>query len=376
MVFHRLVVISTIVVIAIMSRPGVGQCQSYKDCRQCHSDIFELWQNSLHAKSYENPTIRATFMSIRYKYGEEVAKDCLKCHAPKAHMTGDFEPDSPSMLEGVSCWFCHSISSINHGNIDTYYNLDTSGVIFGPYEAGGEAGHDVKYSPLFLKSELCAGCHNYVNDFGVGILETFDEWKASPYPGQEVYCQNCHMPIMPELSIADDVENTNYYVTAHEFKGGHSHINLAYAAHLETSIKRENRRLDIEVRITNAESGHKLPTGIPSRKLVLEVTMRSAYDSTVVSVVRKVYRKALTDKYGAIIENVPDMFLTATDIYSDNRIEPKETRVENFVFEVPKWLSNYYIETTLNYEYTRPILTEENISIEMDRNIVDSGSIR
>jgi hypothetical protein len=376
MVFHRLVVMSAVVALVILSRPDAGRCQSYLDCRQCHSDIFELWKGSLHAKSYENPTIRATFMTMKFKYGEKVSRECLKCHAPNAYRSGDFEPDSPTLIEGVSCSFCHLIESVNQGTIDTYYNLDTSGTIYGPYDAGGDAEHEIKHSQLFLKSELCAGCHNYVNDLGVGILETFDEWAASPYPPQEVYCQNCHMPIMPELKIADNLDVADYYVTAHEFKGGHSHINLEYAANLETSVRKNNRRLDIEVRITNAESGHKLPTGIPSRKLVLEVLMRSAYDSTVVSVVRKVYRKALTDKYGAIIENVPDMFLTATDIFSDNRIEPKETRVEDFVFEVPKWLSNYYIETTLNYEYSRPILTEENISVEMDRNIIDSKSIR
>jgi len=70
------------------------------------------------------------------------------------------------------------------------------------------------------------------------------------------------------------------------------------------------------------------------------------------------------------------MFLNATDIYSDNRIAPMETRTENITFEIPKWLSHYFIETTLNYEHTRPILTEENISVEMDKNIIQSRSIR
>jgi len=376
MVSNRLVVLVTIVAITIIALPAVGICQSYKDCRECHSDIFNLWQSSLHAKSYNNPTIRATFMAIKFSCGEEITENCLRCHAPMAFKTGDLKPDSPAMMEGVSCLFCHSVSSVGKGNIDNYYNLDTSGKIYGPYESTGTAGHDVIRSALFTKSELCAGCHEYDNDNAVGILETFREWKASPYPEQEVYCQNCHMPIMPELSIADDLEKADYYVTAHEFKGGHSNINLSFAAKLETSVKRENRQLNVEVKLTNAESGHKLPTGIPSRKLVLKVSLKSAYDSSEVSVVRKVYRKVLTDKYGTIIENVPDMFLIATDIYSDNRIEPKETRVENIVFDVPKWLSNYFIETTLNYEYSRPIFTEEDISIEMDRNIINSQSMQ
>jgi hypothetical protein len=376
MVSYKSVIIQTILIIIIICQAKAGQCQAYKDCRACHSDIFELWKNSLHAQSFENPTFRATFMTIQFSCGETIAKDCLRCHAPMAYRANNFEPNSPEMAEGVSCLFCHSISSINHGNIDTYYTLDTSGVIYGPYEISGEAGHETQYSPLYLKSDLCAGCHEYINDFGVGVLETYSEWKASSYPDNGVDCQNCHMPIMPELSVADNYEVENYYVTAHEFRGGHSKINLAHAVALETTIAKNERKLDVEVKITNAESGHKLPTGIPSRKLVLNVALRSARDSSEVSAVRKVYRKVLTDKYGSIIENVPDMFLISTDVYSDNRIEPKETRVENITFEIPRWVSSYFIETTLNYEYSRPILTEERISVEMAKNVISSKSIK
>ncbi len=376
MVPYRLAIIQVIIALVVIGQATVGHSQSYKDCRKCHSDIFELWNNSLHAQSYENPTFRATFMTIKFGCGEEIGEDCLRCHAPMAYLSKDFNPGSPAMAEGVSCTFCHSISSIKHGNIDTYYNLDTSGVMYGPYETKGDAGHETQFSSLFLESELCAGCHDYVNDFGVGVLETYKEWKASSYPENEVYCQNCHMPIMPELSVADGYAVKNYYVTAHEFRGGHSNINLSHAISLETSATKNNSKLEVEVRLTNVESGHKLPTGIPSRKLVLNVTLRSAYDNSEVSAVRKVYRKALTDKYGTIIENVPDMFLIATDVYSDNRIEPGETRVENITFEIPDWVSNYFIETKLNYEYSRPILTEENISIEMAKNIIGVESIR
>jgi hypothetical protein len=293
-----------------------------------------------------------------------------------AYLSNDFDPGSPAIAEGVSCLFCHSISSIKHGNIDTYYNLDTSGVMYGPYEITGEAGHETQYSSLFLKSDLCAGCHEYINDFGVGVLETYSEWEKSSYPDNGVHCQNCHMPIMPELSVADNYEVENYYVTAHEFRGGHSNINLSHAVSLKTAVVKDGRRLDVQVSITNAESGHKLPTGIPSRRLVLKVALRLAHDSSEVSAVRKVYRKVLTDKYGSIIENVPDMFLISTDVYSDNRIGPKETRVENFTFEIPRWVSNYFIETKLNYEYSRPILTEEEISVEMAKNIITSKTIQ
>ncbi len=166
-----------------------------------------------------------------------------------------------------------------------------------------------------------------------------------------------------------------YYVTAHEFLGGYSNINLSTAAKLETDVKRTGSRLDVTVRITNAESGHKLPTGIPIRRLVLNVALKSGVNAEISSA-RRVYRKALTDKYGTIMETAPEIFLNATDVYSDNRIAPQETRVEKFGFVVPKSVEDYWLEVVLNYEATRPVLKDESVVIEMAKNIIPSESIR
>jgi hypothetical protein len=183
------------------------------------------------------------------------------------------------------------------------------------------------------------------------------------------------MPILPDLKVADGQEASAYYVTAHEFQGGHSNINLSHAVTLVTRARLSGSRLNVTVSLTNAESGHKLPTGIPIRRLILTVALKSATDAEISSA-RKVYRKVLTDKYGTIIENAPDMFRKATAVFSDNRIAPHETRVEEFVFVVPETLKEYNIETVLNYEYTRPMLKEESVTIEMARNVVPSRIIQ
>ena len=67
------------------------------------------------------------------------------------------------------------------------------------------------------------------------------------------------------------------------------------------------------------------------------------------------------------------MFLEATDIYSDNRINPQETRVEEFVFMLPKRVKQYKVETVLSYEYTRPLLKDETVSVQMAKNKVSFG---
>ena len=259
--------------------------------------------------------------------------------------------------------------------MDTCYVLATGLVVYGPYKPSNESAHDIAYSPLHLTAEMCAGCHEHTNPHGVKVLETYSEWSASSYAQEDVHCQNCHMPIVYDKKVADNYPVQDYYVTAHEFQGGHSRINLSNAVVLETTASRDGRKVNVEVSITNAESGHLLPTGVPVRKLVLTVQMMSK-KGIKISSARRVYRKALQDKFGTIIETVPEMFLDATAIYSDNRISPKETRVEHFTFEIPEWTSDYRLETVLNYEYNRPILADELVSLEMAKNVIRSDIIK
>jgi hypothetical protein len=330
----------------------------------------------MHARSYSNPSFQASYIKVLVDKGKQTGGLCLKCHAPLASLEGNLEFESAPAAEGVSCWFCHSVASVNSdANIDNYYNLDSSGTYYGPFAAVNPEDHPVTQSDLHLKPELCAGCHQYTNANGVGVLETLSEWQQSPYSKDEVYCQNCHMPIMVDLSVVDGKDIRGYYVTAHEFLGGHSRINLSNAVTMVTDVTRQGQQLTVTVRITNTESGHKLPTGVPIRKLVLQVVLKKR-TNVEISSARKVYRKVLVDKYGAIIESASQMFLEATGIHSDNRINPQETRVEQFVFMLPDKVKQYKVETVLNYEYTRPLLTEETVSVEMAKNEVSSRGIR
>lgn len=373
---RKIIFILAIFILVISVKAYSEVYQSYQECRVCHSDIFKLWSGSLHAKSFIDPSFRTAYFMILLEKGEEVGRFCLKCHAPAAYLNDDSHFDSHQASEGVSCWTCHSISSVNHNEgIDNYYNFDTTGTIYGPYNAEDSDGHPSEFSELHLKAELCAGCHEFINENGVGILETYSEWKESSYMKDDIHCQNCHMPIMVDLSIVDGQEISGYYVTAHEFQGGHSKINLAHAVSMKTKATKKNGQVYVTVEITNAESGHKLPTGVPVRKLVLKVALKNR-ENVEISSARRVYRKVLIDKFGTVIENAPDMFLEAANIYSDNRIGPKETRVENFVFTLPKSLKNYTIDVELNYEYNRQLLTTEAVKIQMARDKVRSTSIK
>lgn len=373
---HRIALAQALLVLFAWSFVKAEGYKSYQECRTCHSDIFKLWNNSLHAHSYDNSSFQAVFTSVLLDKGKETGGKCLRCHAPLTQITGDTDFKSPSAMEGVSCWFCHSVSSVNkEAHKNDYYQIDTTGVIYGPFETTESIAHPTRQSKLHLTADLCVGCHEYTNDNGVNILGTFSEWQDSPYQQEDIHCQNCHMPIMADLSVVNGRESPGYYVTAHEFQGGHSKINLAHAVKMVTSAERNGNQLKVTVEITNAESGHRLPTGVPIRKLVLQVSLRNEYFVDI-SVARKTYRKVLVDKFGTIIENAPGMFLEATGIYSDNRIRPTETRVENFVFDLPDHFKDFTIETELNYEYTVPSLKEELVRIRMARNSIRKDDIK
>lgn len=375
MIFKK-IIFCFILLFSISDFVKADQYKSYQECRSCHSDIFKLWNKSLHSNSFSDPTFLTSYMSLLLDGGKEAGRLCLRCHAPVANLYDDFDLKSQKATEGVTCWYCHSISSVNQGErIENYYNIDTSGVVYGPYEPSDEKDHKIEHSDLHLTAEVCAGCHEFVNDNGVTILGTYGEWKNSSYSKKKIYCQNCHMPIMIDLSVVNDKKVLNYYVTAHEFQGGHSQVNLTNAVNLKTIVEKDNHTLRVKVYLTNAESGHVLPTGIPIRKLVLKVSLFNK-NQIELSSVRKVYRKVLTDKYGTVIENAEDMFKNATQIFSDNRIKPEETRIEEFTFMLPKYLKDYQIITVLNYEYTLPLLKEKFVRIRMAKNTVTSKNIK
>jgi len=123
-----------------------------------------------------------------------------------------------------------------------------------------------------------------------------------------VYHDSYRLLIYVENWFSKFFEGINYHVTAHEFKGGHSDINLTNAANLETTATKREHHLDVEVKITNAESGHKLPTEIPSRRLVLEVTLRSAYDSSEAAWCARYTGKSLPINTGPLSKMSPICF--------------------------------------------------------------------
>jgi hypothetical protein len=240
--------------------------------------------------------------------------------------------NDPLALDGVSCTLCHQIQPGNLGASSSYsghFQVADSGVIFGPYSNPlvGPMQMMSGYTPTpaahTATSELCATCHTlftaHVND--QGELEgsfpeqtPYLEWKNSRFQIDGIECQSCHMPVSPSsIDIATmpgwhQVLRSPYsfhtMTGANVFMLGILRDNIAELglnaseAQFDSSIARTRNILEtqtvamsethavqsdsavINIKLENL-TGHKLPTGIPIRRMWLHLRATDELGNTV-----------------------------------------------------------------------------------------------
>jgi hypothetical protein len=231
--------------------------------------------------------------------------------------------------DGVSCTLCHQIGSERLGTRESFtggyvvVGKSAETPIFGPFDvdAGRTAlmhsatGATPEAARHTQQSELCATCHtlftNALDSTGraIGSLPEqvpFLEWKHSAFE-KERSCQACHMPPVAEPTPAASVlGEARQDVSRHSFIGGNFFMLRmfnryrqelgveALPAELDRSARATLSQLAADTAIVSVPSaeivertlmadvvvrnltGHKLPTGYPSRRVWLHVTVRDA----------------------------------------------------------------------------------------------------
>ena len=230
--------------------------------------------------------------------------------------------------DGVACSLCHQIGAERLGTRESFVggfviNQDAGRRMFGPFDvdkgltAVMRSATDAQPAQAdhIRSSELCATCHTlYTEAFDetgkvIGSLPEqvpYLEWQHSAFRAEQKSCQACHMPRVQATAISSVLGEPREEWGRHAFLGGNFFMlrmlnryrtelrvpalpsELDSAAHatirqLQTEsatvgISRADVRsglLEIDVVVRNL-TGHKLPTGYPSRRAWLHLTVRDA----------------------------------------------------------------------------------------------------
>ncbi len=369
---RRILLVITMLFIAFMVKafvhPGFPEVEksvitSSKECRECHEEIYGHWKNAMHSMSIEDPIFKTSYMESYLETSGSAKFDCLPCHAPIALLNGDYDMKEEVTLEGVSCDFCHSVKAVNLDNRENPFELELGEIKRGPLSKVSSPAHKTEPSPLFKSSELCAGCHEFTNGKGVTILGTYSEWKQSPYPEENTQCQNCHMPLIEGRTVKESVKSSaQKQINLHAISAGHSTEQLQKALKLEIQKVDKNKDfIQVEVDITNVGSGHLVPTGVPTRKLILQVELRTPNEYLTD---QRVYQRILADGKGKVLTKIYDLFQNAEQVNLDTRLRPRETRRERFVFAMPK-NKKITVSARIEYLFRADVISPTEMRVKM-----------
>jgi hypothetical protein len=301
------------------------------------------WRSTMMGNASKDPLWRAMVAEEVHNFPQHqqmIESTCLKCHSPMGYTQAIYNGQSgysmvelkqdPLANDGVSCTVCHQIKPDNFGTQQSYsgnYIIEADSILYGPYENSDTTlmwaiiGYKSQFSPHVNQSELCATCHTLFTptmDAQGNIIGSFSEqtpyieWKNSVYPAQNIQCQDCHMPkIYDPIQISgmgNFPDRTPFW--RHTFVGGNFYMqNLlknnidslgltALPEHFDSTIARteyglkelsielttsasyQNDLLQVKLYIKNL-TGHKIPTGIPFRRMWIHLKVEQGIGNVV-----------------------------------------------------------------------------------------------
>lgn len=352
-----LVAIIGLIFVWVSAAQAAEEFQISYSCIDCHQDRYDEWERSMHALSVQDPVFEAAYLRA-IQSNPDYRSFCLTCHSPTTTVTKDFNLTKSISVEGVTCTFCHTVTGIKNNN----YILNQKNPMHGPYSDSKTDAHDSAYSGLLTKSEFCAGCHEFSLN-GVPIFQTYTEWKEGPYAAEGKQCQDCHMETKRGVAAKNGTIREKVY--QHFWYGGHSGQFLEKAFQMDSKVQQTGKKVKVTLNITNNNVGHKIPSALPSRKVILSFRASDEKGREIFSD-QRVYAKILVDQYGNEVSD----FWKGVKIASDNRINPRESRIEVFEFEVPDGVGKLDTRATLTYNVEAEIITRslETMSVEIAKS--------
>jgi hypothetical protein len=259
--------------------------------------------------------------------------------------------------DGVSCDFCHTITRMPYANdisVNPYsrmYSMNWSlnyehryGMRkYGPLAEAPTASHVIRYSYVYANSYYCAPCHQEVNNYGLVVQDTYNEWVRSPQAAQNITCQSCHMPQYAGISAYQGPSRER--VPSHKFLGTLNPDFMKTAAKLDITAERSEGVVTAKVKVTNL-AGHNLPTGLPFGRAVL-VTRAEDESGNIFFEELRTYERVVGRSSDLNIDEVP--YWRADTQTKDTTLKAGEVREEDFSIDAKDVSGSVFVTTQLFY---------------------------
>ncbi|HZT40106.1 MAG TPA: tetratricopeptide repeat protein [Bryobacteraceae bacterium] len=233
-----------------------------KLCGECHKDIYEQWNSSMHHfASFNNQFYRKSIEYMQDVAGVKPTKWCAGCHDHAVFFNGRFERpikdqiDTPEAQNGLGCLSCHAIVHVdstmgNAGFVIEYPPLHELASSHNPIirrvdrfltYLDPEPHRRTMMKPFMREqsAEFCSACHKVHLDVPVNQyrwirgFNDYDNWQASGvsgqgarsfyYPAKSQTCADCHMPLV----ASKDPGNINGQVHSHRFAAANAAVAFA-----------------------------------------------------------------------------------------------------------------------------------------------------
>ena len=296
-------------------------------CKQCHADIYNQWQSSVHHfSSFNNQWYRQSIVYMQEVDGVRSSRWCAGCHDAALFFPGNFNDPIKDRVSttpaqaGMGCMVCHSIRRVKStmGNGDfvlEYPALQKLVASKNPFlhhmidfliEENPEP-HRRTFLKPFMRvnpAQYCSACHKVHLDVPVNNyrwirgFNDYDNWQASGvsgmgarsfyYPAKPMNCVDCHMEQVP----SHDAGNVDGMVHSHRFLGANTAVpfvndDKAQLEGTEHFLQDKKVRVDIfaispETSTTQATSAPRLSAG-PQLETAFAVGEESAMESPAVA---------------------------------------------------------------------------------------------
>jgi mono/diheme cytochrome c family protein len=228
-------------------------------CASCHTEHFEEWSRSFHARSLISENFLKTFpqylefLSKQAREDPQASMACFSCHAP---LLNNAEPQvirqvtafvlakETKKLDGfeVGCASCH---------------MDGSRLFSGPiHNPQDNLFHLSKFSASHKKASFCSNCHTSAPT-SVPCSDVYTDWQKSRAAKQGTTCQSCHMAERDGVAAAGGPRRK---VHSHVFPGGRSAAMLQQAVALRLKAAFREDRLEVIATVRNL-TPHRVPDG-------------------------------------------------------------------------------------------------------------------